>query len=350
MAEMRQVPLAEFEKLKRQYGLDDEQAMAVLKVEPISANGKWADGAKAKDGSKPKDAENTKSIDEGSKAREEFDAGETENADDTIIAEFSDVPSFNVNPQELGEGSTEFDVPEFDIGNVPSFDMAMDGIAEVEPTLAMDGEQDVMVTPEFEGGMEKPEVMDVPEFDTSNIEMNFDAPEDIGDIEFDVPNFNMGEATDDVATADTVPPVFEAGEFENIATDTMVFEAPVESRPENMVIDEDIVRTAEESIADEFIAKEERGEKTTTFAAPVMEDVGEAKAVDDDIAKATSVEETKTEDETVAEMDVEDEGLVDNEKIKAEQINKVMKDGQKKLLQEMRKNAMLQSKNAEISK
>ena len=254
MPEIREVPLKEYEEMKKSYGFNDEQMKLIMKVAPMKR--RWADGNVDEETKQKPAKPQTRQEQIANQIREELKkrTGATSNTEETQEATMEtvstpDVPSFNV-PED---SSINFEVP----SPAPSF-MAPEESMPVEEVPSFE-------TPTFEA----------PTFDTPN--------QDEEPVEFNVPiveeETRETPVKEDVeiATAepkDTPPATFEIPEFsapsfempaEDIKKeeDTESFDEPeVDFTAPAPVFTNDEVTKAEEKIADEFLKSEEDNQST----------------------------------------------------------------------------------------
>lgn len=254
MPEIREVPLKEYEEMKKSYGFNDEQMRLIMKVAPMKR--RWADGNIDEETKQKPAKPQTRQEQIANQIREELKkrTGATSNTEETQEATMEtvstpDVPSFNV-PED---SSINFEVP----SPAPSF-MAPEESMPVEEVPSFE-------TPTFEA----------PTFDTPN--------QDEEPVEFNVPIVeNTVEESPvkeevEIATAepkDTPPATFEIPEFSapsfempaedvNKEEDTESFdELAVDFTAPVPVFTNDEVTKAEEKIADEFLKSEDGNQST----------------------------------------------------------------------------------------
>lgn len=250
MPEIREVPLKEYEEMKKSYGFNDEQMKLIMKVAPMKR--RWADGNVDEETKQKPAKPQTRQEQIANQIREELkkQTGATSNTEDTQKATMEtvstpDVPSFNM-PED---SSIKFEVP----SPAPSF-MAPEESMPVEEVPSFE-------TPTFEA----------PTFDTPN--------QDEEPVEFNVPIVEESPVKEEVeiATAepkDIPPETFEIPEFsapsfempaENVnkEEDTESFDEPeVDFTAPVPVFTNDEVTKAEEKIADEFLKSEEGNQST----------------------------------------------------------------------------------------
>ncbi len=245
MPEIREVPLKEYEEMKKSYGFNDEQMKLIMKVAPMKR--RWADGNVDEERKQKPAKPQTRQEQIANQIREELKkrTGATSNTEDTQEATMEtvstpDVPSFNV-PED---SSINFEVP----SPAPSF-----------------------MAPE-----ESMVVEEVPSFETPT----FDIPNNEEDsFEFNVPIVEESPVKEEVEIATTEPkdippetfeiPEFSAPSFEmpaedvNKEEDTESFDEPeVDFTAPVPVFTNDEVTKAEEKIADEFLKSEEGNQST----------------------------------------------------------------------------------------
>lgn len=250
MPEIREVPLKEYEEMKKSYGFNDEQMKLIMKVAPMKR--RWADGNIDEETEQKPAKPQTRQEQIANQIREELKkrTGATSNTEETQEATMEtvstpDVPSFNV-PED---SSINFEVP----SPAPSF-MASEESMPVEEVPSFE-------TPTFE----------VPTFDTPN--------QDEEPVEFNVPIVEEVPVKEEVeiATAepkDTPPATFEIPEFSvpsfempaedvNKEEDTESFDKlAVDFTAPVPVFTNDEVTKAEEKIADEFLKSEDGNQST----------------------------------------------------------------------------------------
>lgn len=248
MPEIREVPLKEYEEMKKSYGFNDEQMKLIMKVAPMKR--RWADGNVDEETKQKPAKPQTRQEQIANQIREELKkrTGATSNTEETQEATMEtvstpDVPSFNM-PED---SSINFEVPS------PSF-MAPEESMPVEEVPSFE-------TPTFEA----------PTFDTPNQE---EKP-----VEFNVPIVEESPVKEqvEIATAepkDIPPETFEIPEFSapsfempaedvNKEEDTEAFDKPeVDFTAPVPVFTNDEVTKAEEKIADEFLKSEEGNQST----------------------------------------------------------------------------------------
>ncbi len=254
MPEIREVPLKEYEEMKKSYGFNDEQMKLIMKVAPMKR--RWADGNIDEETEQKPAKPQTRQEQIANQIREELKkrTGATSNTEETQEATMEtvstpDVPSFNV-PED---SSINFEVP----SPAPSF-MAPEESMPVEEVPSFE-------TPTFEA----------PTFDTPNQDeepVEFNAPI----VEETVEETPVKEDVE-IATAepkDTPPATFEISEFSaplfempaedvNKEEDTESFDEPeVDFTAPVPVFTNDEVTKAEEKIADEFLKSEEGNQST----------------------------------------------------------------------------------------
>lgn len=250
MPEIREVPLKEYEEMKKSYGFNDEQMKLIMKVAPMKR--RWADGNVDEETKQKPAKPKTRQEQIANQIREELKkrTGATSNTEDTQEATMEtvstpDVPSFNM-PED---SSINFEV----LSPAPSF-MAPEESMVVEEVPSFE-------TPTFE----------VPTFNTPN--------QDEGPIEFNAPIMEETPVKEEVEIATAEPkdtpqatfeiPEFSAPSFEmpaedvNKEEDTESFDEPeVDFTAPVPVFTNDEVTKAEEKIADEFLKSEEGNQST----------------------------------------------------------------------------------------
>lgn len=250
MPEIREVPLKEYEEMKKSYGFNDEQMKLIMKVAPMKR--RWADGNIDEETKQKPAKPKTRQEQIANQIREELKkrTGATSNTEDTQEATMEtvstpDVPSFNV-PED---SSMNFEEP----SPAPSF-MAPEESMVVEEVPSFE-------TPTFEA----------PTFDTPN--------QDEEPVEFNVPIVEESPVKEkvEIATAepkDTPPATFEIPEFSapsfempvedvNKEEDTESFDEPeVDFTAPAPAFTNDEVTKAEEKIADEFLKSEDGNQST----------------------------------------------------------------------------------------
>ena len=239
MPEIREVPLKEYEEMKKLYGFNDEQMKLIMKVAPMKR--RWADGNIDEETEQKPAKPQTRQEQIANQIREELKkrTGVTSNTEETQEATMEtvstpDVPSFNM-PED---SSINFEVP----SPAPSF-MAPEESMPVEEVPSFE-------TPTFEA----------PTFDTPN--------QDEEPVEFNVPIVEESSVKEEVeiATAepkDIPPETFEIPEDVNKEEDTESFDEPeVDFTAPVPVFTNDEVTKAEEKIADEFLKSEESNQST----------------------------------------------------------------------------------------
>lgn len=250
MPEIREVPLKEYEEMKKSYGFNDEQMKLIMKVAPMKR--RWADGNIDEETEQKPAKPQTRQEQIANQIREELKrrTGATSNTPEAQVAteetaSTPDVPSFNV-PED---SSMNFEEP----SPAPSF-MAPEESMVVEEVPSFE-------TPTFEA----------PTFDTPN--------QDEEPVEFNVPIVEESPVKEkvEIATAepkDTPPATFEIPEFSapsfempaedvNKEEDTESFDEPeVDFTAPVPVFTNDEVTKAEEKIADEFLKSEEGNQST----------------------------------------------------------------------------------------
>ena len=250
MPEIREVPLKEYEEMKKSYGFNDEQMRLIMKVAPMKR--RWADGNIDEETEQKPAKPQTRQEQIANQIREELKkrTGATSNTEETQEATMEtvstpDVPSFNV-PED---SSINFEVP----SPAPSF-MAPEESMPVEEVPSFE-------TPTFEA----------PTFDTPN--------QDEEPVEFNAPIVEESPVKEqvEIATAepkDIPPETFEIPEFSaplfempaedvNKEESTESFDEPeVDLTAPAPVFTNDEVVKAEEKIADEFLKSEDGNQST----------------------------------------------------------------------------------------
>ncbi|MCR5506896.1 MAG: hypothetical protein K6F04_03555 [bacterium] len=174
MAEVRQVPLEEYENMKKSYGLTDEQMRSVMNVEPLKT--RWADGY----GESRKKDEEISVKDRHQQLVNEI-RSRLENGQVEVKPEVKETAENPVQNEVKVDDVPAFSEPETKVEEVPSFAMLQEEMAEEVPSFSMPQENSVADVPEFS----------VPSVDFSSDEIKkAEAELDLGDnIEFAVPEF-----------------------------------------------------------------------------------------------------------------------------------------------------------------
>lgn len=279
MPELRQVSQQEFDKLKSQYGLDDAQARAVLKVEPIKS--KWAEA-------------NTQNADtENSSAKQTVPSDNAE-----MTPEFESEPSENVDGQFSNSADMDFATPD-EVFPEPSVDTVPDFSAPTS-TPEFNPEFTTEFTPDFSAGVED---VDVADFST----MSFDAPETVPDFEFNAPEFDTNDFV-----ADNQPQSFDA------------------------------VKQAEEDIATEFVA-DEKNMSDADFAKPTFDNSPDTNTDTDNVPTSeieSVADDVALSNEPVAKNTPENDKA---HSVDTKNIDDMMRAGTRKILDRMHQNSALKS-------
>ena len=317
MAEVRQVPLDEYESMKKSYGFSDEQMKSIVGIEPFAK--RWADGygesRKEVDEVKLKhqklveeinkklknqnsSSENSKTESSVNKVVEEIKAKESKTLADADV-----VKSESVNTQKndavkteeafktgetvkVEENSQSFDAPVFEpVQNKENANESFD-VPVFEAVPEENKEPQLFDAPMFEPVSEETQSFDVPSFEPVEMEAPSFEPivEDVPSFEmpvsetvkteeqsFDTPTFepvsNVEEQSSDV-------PVFEAMPEEK--NDDKSFDVPAfDSIPQFTVSKEsDVVERKEEVLDSPLDTKIENvaSETNTTFTTPIFEE------------------------------------------------------------------------------
>lgn len=250
MPEIREVPLKEYEEMKKSYGFNDEQMKLIMKVAPMKR--RWADGNVDEETEQKPAKPQTRQEQIANQIREELKkrTGATSNTEEPKVATVEtvstpDVPSFNM-PED---SSMNFEEP----SPAPSF-MAPEESMPVEDVPSFE-------VPTFEA----------PTFDTPN--------QDEEPVEFNAPIVEESPVEEEVEIATAEPkdippetfeiPEFSAPSFEmpaedvNKEEDTESFdESEVDFTAPVPVFTNEEIAKAEEKIADEFLKSEDGNQST----------------------------------------------------------------------------------------
>lgn len=254
MPEIREVPLKEYEEMKKSYGFNDEQMKLIMKVAPMKR--RWADG----------------NIDEETEQRPAKPKTRQEQIANQIREELKKRTGATSNTEETQEATVEtVSTPDVSSFNVPEdSSINFEGPSPAPSFMAPEESMPVEEVPSFE----EP-TFEVPAFDIPNQEegpVEFNAP-----IMEEVAKETPAKEEVEIATTepkDTPPATFEIPEFSapsfempaedvNKEEDTESFDEPdVDFTASAPVFTNDEVTKAEEKIADEFLKSEEGNQST----------------------------------------------------------------------------------------
>ena len=254
MPEIREVPLKEYEEMKKSYGFNDEQMKLIMKVAPMKR--RWADGNVDEETEQKLAKPQTRQEQIANQIREELKkrTGATSNTEETQEATMEtvstpDVPSFNVPEDssmnfEVPSPAPSFMAPEesMPVEEVPSFEVP----TFEAPTFDTPNQEEEAV--EFNAPVVEEETRETPV--KEEVEIATDEPEDIPPATFEIPEFS---APSFEMPAEDIKKEEDTESFDELAVD---FTAPVP------VFTNDEVVKAEEKIADEFLKSEEGNQST----------------------------------------------------------------------------------------
>ncbi len=319
MAEVRQIPLDEYESMKKSYGFSDDQMKSIIGVEPFAK--RWADGygeSRNKEVDEVK-LKHQKLVEEiNKKLKNQNSSSEnsvkTESPVNKVVEEIktqeSKTSAETYTPKEEPVKVEEQTV-ETVVADTPSFEIPTEEtVTAEEPSLSF-------YIPTFEPVQEQEEAQsfDVPSFEPVEMEAPSFEP-----ATQDVPSFEM--PVTEPAKEENVQS-FDTPTFETLPEEDQPFDAPAfEPVPEFTASKENnVVERTEEVVDIKSEVKAEKIEETsaTVFSSPIFNNPIE-----------------REEEELViapTKVEMQDENSIEREKAAENLRNKMFEMGQKKLLE-----------------
>ena len=339
MAEVRQVPLEEYESMKKSYGLSDEQMRSIMNVEPLKT--RWADGY----GESRKKEEEVSAKERHQQLVDEIRSRLEKSKSEEWVEENKKVEEKTVTAHEVKvEEKTDT------IENVEPVQPKTEEVSasaqvqpELQPVEEVPSFSEPVQTESFESvpNFEEPKAEEVPNFAMPQMEAEEEATPafDIPQMD-DVPSFAMPtEDVDTVVPENADVPEFSVPPMDFSAGDEKADEEnPEFAMPEFTPVSEEVVERKEE-VLDFQKSEEEAG---PIFYMPQMDDVPSFAMPTENVeVTMRKEEEVVTHSVTEVENPVENAGATTSTR----NLDEMFKMGQKKLLELLKMDNQLTENN-----